>query len=94
MTDTPDGTGDDEASRYETDLLALADLSVDTTGSVDDPRPALDTVPDPVLEAELAGFAALLAGHRTNPDASSTGCDTEPGTRDDDAQDDDAQAAS
>jgi len=93
VTDTPDGTGDDEASRYETDLLALADLSVDTTGSVDDPGPALDTVPDPVLEAELAGFAALLASHRTSPDAGSTGCDTEPDTEPD-TQDDDAQAAS
>ena len=90
MTDTPDGTGDDEASRYETDLLALADLSVDTTGSVDDPRPALDTVPDPVLEAELAGFAALLASHRTDPDT--TG-DTEPDQRDA-TGDDNAQEAS
>ena len=95
--DVGHGAADDEASCYETDLVALAALvdhgrpptSADTAG---DPGPAPD---DPVLEAELAGFAALLASHRTDPGAHTTG-DTEPDTDPDaqDGTDDDAQAAS
>jgi putative transposase len=70
---------DDEASRYEPDLDALAAVST-PTGSVGDPGSAPDTVHDPVLEAELAHFAALLASHRTDPDGR-TEDDTEPGTK-------------
>jgi putative transposase len=83
----PDAHNDDEASRYETDLVALADLT-GPTGAMSGPGPAPNT-PDPVLEAELAGFAGLLADHLTDPDDNTTG-DPEPdapdATRDDDAQ--------
>jgi putative transposase len=67
MTTTPNGDGtDDEAAHYETDLVALADLA-SPTQSLADP---VDPVPvDPMLEAELAGFAALLAHHHTNDGA-------------------------
>lgn len=51
---------------YDTDVLALA----------------AQAGTDPVLEAELAGFAALLTSHRTGPGAS-TEPDTTPGTQGD-----------
>jgi len=63
--------GDDEASRYETDLLALAALTIpagpaDTAGT-----PAADSR----LEAELAGFTALLTGHPNTATGTGTGTD-------------------
>ena len=61
-----DQTADDEASWYETDLVALA-ASMNPTGT--DAGPG--TAPDPALEAELAEFAALRTHPRsTNPDSS------------------------
>jgi len=86
--DTGRGGSDDEASRYETDLVALAALA-DLAGPTGGPGPAPDAL-DPGLEAELAGFAGLLTGHRTDPDT--TG-DTEPDQRDA-TGDDNAQEAS
>jgi putative transposase len=67
--DDPAGPGDgaDETMSYDTDLLALAAQAEGT---------------DPVLEAELADFAALLTSHRTGPGAS-TEPDTTPGTQGD-----------
>ncbi len=93
-----------KAAHYETDLVALADLASPprATDSVTDLGPVPDTVDpvpvdpvrvdpvpvDPVLEAELAGFAALLAHHHTDPDDSAAE-DPRPGTRpgDSDAED-------
>jgi len=86
-TDDTDDT-DDEASRYETDLVTLAHLA-GPAGIVGDPVPTPDAL-DPVLEAELAGFAALLAGHRAGPDATgepdATQADEPDATQADDAQ--------
>jgi putative transposase len=87
--DTGHDVAEDEASRYETDLIALADH----------PSATSDTV-DPVLEAELAGFAALLAHHHTSPDThdATGGTELDTATGDGDAadgtRDDDAQEAS
>jgi putative transposase len=47
---------DGDGMAYDTDLLALAGAT--------DPTP--DSAPDPELEAELAGFAALLTEHRAD----------------------------
>jgi putative transposase len=54
---------DDEATRYETDLVALAAAGpAGPAGADTDPALA----PDPALEAELAGFAALLTHLRSD----------------------------
>jgi len=58
-----DSAADDEHWCYETDLVALA-AHAEATGTSSDPTAA----PDPALDAELAGFAALLTHH----------CDTSP----------------
>jgi len=71
--DSPAGQTDTSAGRapheedwcYETDLVALTTLA-NPAGSGGDPA----AVPDPALDAELAGFAALLTHHHgTSPDA-------------------------
>ena len=85
--------GDDEASRYETDLLALAALTI-PAGPADTAGPP---AADSRLEAELAGFTALLTGHPdTGTDtATATGTGTGTGTgTDGDAAGDRPQVAS
>jgi hypothetical protein len=84
MTTPPNDDGtDDEAAQYETDLVALADLASPTQSLADPVGPVPDTIDplpvDPMLEAELAGFAALLAHHHTDPDDSAVE-DPVPGT--------------
>jgi putative transposase len=54
-----DVTTDEEAAHYETDLVTLAASLTDPADTSDGPTLA----PDPALEAELAGFAALLSEH-------------------------------
>jgi putative transposase len=54
---------DQDGLGYDTDLLALAGAA-DISEDLNDPAP--DVAPDPELAAELAGFAALLAHHRTD----------------------------
>jgi putative transposase len=56
---------DTDGLPYDTDLIALASSTNPTPDPTPDPTPA--PTPDPQLEAELAGFAALLKQHRADP---------------------------
>jgi putative transposase len=58
-----DDAADDEASQYDTDLIALA-----ASASPADPGGDPDPAPDPALGAEPAEFAALLQQHRHGTD--------------------------